>query len=145
MPVQAEHRTRCGWQLRGAVETGEEFSYHSRDEHGAVLFTTHHFSYAELRGLLTECGLFSLREWVSKHPCPKRPHCKPTVPLPHDTACVFTPLIQSVITAAEALHKEKEASSRRPAEGPAWFLYAVATKAIEADHMHPGASRDLKL
>lgn len=46
---------------RGKQETGEDFSYLSRDaESGAVLYMTHHFSYAELRALIAECGGFTL-------------------------------------------------------------------------------------
>ena len=81
---------------RGLAETGENFSYFSRDvASDQVLYLTHHFTFLELRELLETSGF--------------------------------------VLT---GLHKEKEASSRRPEEA-AWFLYAVATKLPEkatADH-----------
>lgn len=41
--------------------TGEYGTYFSRDEHGRILYRTHHFAAAEIRSLLSEQGLRDIR------------------------------------------------------------------------------------
>ena len=53
--------------------TGERHSYFSRDERGAILYTTHHFTDRELRDLLEasgfdEIGVTTERETSSRRP-----------------------------------------------------------------------------
>jgi len=54
-------------------ETGERYSYFSRDEAGKILYRTHHFQYDELRALLQDAGfdvveLHKDRETSSRRP-----------------------------------------------------------------------------
>jgi SAM-dependent methyltransferase len=41
---------------RGLVETGEQHTYYSRDERGAALYRTHHFTFEELSALVRGAG-----------------------------------------------------------------------------------------
>ena len=53
--------------------TGERHSYFSRDERGAILYTTHHFMADELTGLLEASGFERIEMTVEREASSRRP------------------------------------------------------------------------
>ena len=54
--------------------TGERHSYFSRDERGAILYTTHHFMADELTGLLEASGFERIEMTVEREASSRRPN-----------------------------------------------------------------------
>ncbi len=53
--------------------TGEPYSYHSRDEKGTILYTTHHFSAEELVGMLERAGFVEVHIQTEREASSRRP------------------------------------------------------------------------
>ena len=53
--------------------TGERHSYYSRDEHGEILYMTHHFTVDELTGLLEATGFGRIDVTVEREASSRRP------------------------------------------------------------------------